>query len=388
MIINILNVEKGIVMKTGPPGTGKTKIIIGLIQAYKILQTDCRILVCASSNGAVDEIACKFIDEFTFDNGVEMKKLKVLRFGGKQISNKTGITDLSEPDVEVTLKVEPISFDYKLQMKLKKLGFDEDPIEKINFKREKLKRLRNPGGKILDKETSRAIKKTQRKFNDLKEKRIEYLRAKKRCKDEILSKTKIMFCTSNAAGSKIFMENDLYFDYLIIDEACQASEPSTLIPFQYNTKTAVLIGDKNQLPATIFAEISRHNGYNTSLFERLSVCNPEILTTQYRMHPDISQYISSQFYKRRLINADSVLTRKNPDLFLINGVLYTNLKTSKEIQNSNNSGFRNEKETEFIVNYCKEIDITSIDYSIGIIAPYKHQVDHLKAEFDSLWGAK
>jgi len=33
------------------------------------------------------------------------------------------------------------------------------------------------------------------------------------------------------------------FDYLVIDEACQCIESSTLIPFELNPKRVILVGD-------------------------------------------------------------------------------------------------------------------------------------------------
>jgi len=40
------------------------------------------------------------------------------------------------------------------------------------------------------------------------------------------------------------------FDYLIVDEACQCIEQSTLIPFALDPKRIILVGDQKQLPAT------------------------------------------------------------------------------------------------------------------------------------------
>jgi superfamily I DNA and/or RNA helicase len=59
------------------------------------------------------------------------------------------------------------------------------------------------------------------------------------------------------------------YDYLLIDEACQAVELSTLIPFGLNPKRVIMVGDEQQLPATTFAENSSKTKYDRSLFERL-----------------------------------------------------------------------------------------------------------------------
>jgi superfamily I DNA and/or RNA helicase len=59
------------------------------------------------------------------------------------------------------------------------------------------------------------------------------------------------------------------FDYLIVDEACQCIEPSTLIPFELAPKRVILVGDQNQLPATTFSDNSEKTHFSRSLFERL-----------------------------------------------------------------------------------------------------------------------
>mmetsp|Transcript_1814 Transcript_1814/g.2603 ORF Transcript_1814/g.2603 Transcript_1814/m.2603 type:complete len:85 (+) Transcript_1814:2703-2957(+) len=58
-------------------------------------------------------------------------------------------------------------------------------------------------------------------------------------------------------------------DYLIIDEACQAIEPSCLIPFNLEPKRVILVGDQNQLPATTYSDNAMETNFARSLFERL-----------------------------------------------------------------------------------------------------------------------
>ena len=41
---------------------------------------------------------------------------------------------------------------------------------------------------------------------------------------------------------KLDIAKDL-IDYLIIDEACQCIEPSTLIPFELGPKRVIMVGD-------------------------------------------------------------------------------------------------------------------------------------------------
>ncbi|CAM9773434.1 unnamed protein product, partial [Phaeothamnion confervicola] len=82
---------------------------------------------------------------------------------------------------------------------------------------------------------------------------------------------------------------ELYFDALIVDEAAQAVEPSVLIPFKHNPHCVVLVGDHKQLPATVFSNDVAAAEYGRSLFQRLSSGGHPVvmLDTQYRMHPEV-----------------------------------------------------------------------------------------------------
>lgn len=46
-----------------------------------------------------------------------------------------------------------------------------------------------------------------------------------------------------------------YFDVCIIDEATQCTEPWTLMPLKFGINTLVLVGDTQQLPATVLSKV-------------------------------------------------------------------------------------------------------------------------------------
>ncbi|CAN0050191.1 unnamed protein product, partial [Choristocarpus tenellus] len=58
------------------------------------------------------------------------------------------------------------------------------------------------------------------------------------------------------------------------------------------SRHCVLVGDPNQLPATVFSQGGRLTQYDRSLFQRLEACSHPVhmLDTQYRMHPIISSF--------------------------------------------------------------------------------------------------
>ena len=99
----------------------------------------------------------------------------------------------------------------------------------------------------------------------------------------------------------------------VMDEASQCVEPEALIPFKLGFKKLVMVGDHEQLQATVTSNRARQKQFQQSLFGRLhsfltlgqdketvdkSAGNTPPMTatrspilrleTQYRMHPDIS----------------------------------------------------------------------------------------------------
>ena len=65
-----------------------------------------------------------------------------------------------------------------------------------------------------------------------------------------------------------------------------------------------LIGDPVQLPATVISKRAVSFNYDVSLFKRLQTAGypVHVLDTQYRMHPAISAFPSSEFYFGNLKN--------------------------------------------------------------------------------------
>ena len=47
---------------------------------------------------------------------------------------------------------------------------------------------------------------------------------------------------------------------MLFDEAAQASELATLIPLQYGAKRVILVGDPQQLPATVVSLEAKRRG--------------------------------------------------------------------------------------------------------------------------------
>ncbi len=90
------------------------------------------------------------------------------------------------------------------------------------------------------------------------------------------------------------------FYNVVIDECAQGTEPTCYVPLSISRDVhhIVLVGDHQQLPATVVSQQAAMSGLNISLFERLTRLGlPTIvLEMQYRMHASISAFPNSEFY--------------------------------------------------------------------------------------------
>ena len=85
-------------------------------------------------------------------------------------------------------------------------------------------------------------------------------------KKKILKDSQLVFTTLSSSGSSILQNSEMVFDTVVIDEAGQAVQISSLIPLMYGCKRLILIGDPKQLPATVFSPICLQHHYDQSLF--------------------------------------------------------------------------------------------------------------------------
>ena len=96
-----------------------------------------------------------------------------------------------------------------------------------------------------------------------------------------------------------------------MDEASQCVEPEALIPLKLGFTKLVMVGDPEQLPATVSSLKAKEMNFDVSLFTRLFKYfegnNPDSiqrLMVQYRMHSDIVAWPNQYFYGGKLRSGD------------------------------------------------------------------------------------
>lgn len=131
-------------------------------------------------------------------------------------------------------------------------------------------------------------------------------------RNSLLDESQIVLTTTSSAAlntlESFVQDTGRPFDICIIDEAAQAVEPSTLIPLRYGAAQVVLVGDPQQLPATVISRHAARAGYDRSMFARMAEAGHPVhmLRVQYRCHPMISAFPSHYFYGGRLIDGENV----------------------------------------------------------------------------------
>ena len=138
--------------------------------------------------------------------------------------------------------------------------------------------------------------------------------------NHVLNSVHMVMTTLGTAGNRVFETADK-FEVVVVDEAAQSVEPATLSALNLGSRHAVLVGDPQQLPATIFNVSGRHTKYDRSLFQRLEEAGQAVhmLNEQYRMHPKISHFPRHIFYGGNLLDGPNVQSPEygNPLLRLV-----------------------------------------------------------------------
>mmetsp|Transcript_12749 Transcript_12749/g.46633 ORF Transcript_12749/g.46633 Transcript_12749/m.46633 type:complete len:878 (+) Transcript_12749:157-2790(+) len=211
----------------------------------------------------------------------------------------------------------------------------------------------------------------------------------------VMEEAMIIFSTLSYSGSTVFGKLKNHFDVVIIDEAAQAVESSVLVPLCHGCTQVFLVGDPKQLPATILSNTAAEAGYNRSMFQRFQEAGYPVhmLRTQYRMHPKICTFPSSEFYDGKLESDEGVVSETSRvwhEHASFGPFALYNICDSKESR-SGASSWSNLAEAKFLLNLYLQLssaypqDVKS--NTVGIISPYQGQVDLLKKLFKERLGS-
>ena len=361
---------KDVAIVHGPPGTGKTTTLVEAIN--ETLMRETQVLVCAQSNMAVDWISEKLVD----------RGVNVLRIG-----NPTRVND------------KMLGFTYERR-------FESHPdYPQLWAIRKAIRELR--------KNRKKGSENYHQKMDRLKSRAAEI---EIRINSELFGEARVIACT--LVGSAHRLLEGIKFGTLFIDEAAQALEAACWIPMKRASRV-ILAGDHCQLPPTVKSIAALRAGLGKTLMERIAENKPEVVTLlkiQYRMNDEIMRFSSDWFYGGKVESAPqikyrSVLDYDHPITWIdtsneenqitIEGedAPEDSASTSSSISAANQNsdlnfkeqfvgesfGRINKAEAELtlltLAEYFTKIGkqrVLSESIDVGIISPYRAQVQYLK----------
>lgn len=351
----------------GPPGTGKTTTLVELIK--QITHCGQRVLAVAPSNLAVDNLFEKLL-------AVGEKAIRV----GHPARVRE---ELRAYTLDALVEDHP---DYKLAKKLNREAF---ALREKTFKYTRAKP--EPGERRAQREEAKRMLADARQIED----QVEI---------SLLNSAHVV-CATLTGLDREMMKNE-HFDWCVMDEASQCTEAAALAPLQIADRL-VLAGDHCQLPPTILSAQASTEGFNVSLLERLiGILGNQAsarLSTQYRMHRQIMEFSSKEFYDDSLQAHESVAEHLLKDL---SGIEINELSSCPidfidtagasydECTEPDGDSRYNPQEADLVVKKVRALMETGLAASeIAVISPYSAQVrllhDKLKQpelEIDSVDG--
>lgn len=428
----------------GPPGTGKTHTVVGILNLWHLVQFERyykrilahfrnsepetmkkteltttrtsmkpRILVCAPSNAAVDELVERILIQGFRDSSGHTYKPNIIRIGAEDV-NYSDDTRLVVLDTLVSgyRSLKRTEWEISLESNKKKLQLLENEIVELHRKlRADEASIEVFGGELISKMEKLEKAETEIRRLLLVENLIERKGSNERIVQEdleldFLEHAEMVFTTLSSSGKKVLSKVRRGFATVLIDEAAQASEVAALQPLVYGCQQCVLVGDPQQLPATIISQKGKQLKMERSLFERLQEGGApvKVLKTQYRMHPWIRRFPSAYFYNDMLMDGRNVLERP-PESFYDHDLLkpYVVFDVPTGIHERQGGGsLQNQVEADLAAALFKELRDHLISKQkralqlgkkpppavrVGVLTPYRSQTKCLTATFLRCLGA-
>lgn len=414
----------GFTLIQGPPGTGKTKTILGMVGAFlsaskvhgvaisipgqrqAVKKDDVKkrkILLCAPSNAAVDEIVLRLKNGILTSKG-EKYVPKIVRMGMSDAIN-INVQDVTldallddmlnrvEDKLKGSNSNDPTELRTKLNVTLKERDVQRALLEKARSENRDTQGIESAIKKLNNLKTHLG-----EQLDDLRDKQSQKARAKdierKRFQTQILADADVICATLSGSGHDLMASIAVDFETVIIDEACQTTELSALIPLKYGCTRCIMVGDPNQLPPTVLSTEAVGFAYNESLFVRMQRNNPNavrLLAIQYRMHSSISRFPSKQFYDGHLLDGPDVdnQTRRSWHASTIFGT-YRFFDVRGREEESNKHSVYNVAEAKAALAIVQRLqeDFFDVDFDgrIGIVTPYKEQHHQIRKLFQREFG--
>jgi ATP-dependent RNA/DNA helicase IGHMBP2 len=170
------------------------------------------------------------------------------------------------------------------------------------------------------------------------------------------------------------------FDYVIHDEAGQATAPSSLAAVMRGRRL-VLAGDPKQLPPTVVSMDAKEAGLDVTLFERVEQLTghgrTRMLETQFRMREPIVAFSNARYYEGRVQTDPAAAAQEG--LPAMPAAAFQHV-TGRENERARNGSISNDFEVEAVADLlgqfapmCRERG-----WTMAVLTPYQAQRESIR----------
>ena len=201
---------------------------------------------------------------------------------------------------------------------------------------------------------------------------------------DFLNEYPIVLSTTFSALS--CLGTDTMYDYVIMDEASQVDVATGALSL-FHAKNAVIVGDSKQLPNVVDSSMKKETEkifqealvkecfrYTHSFLQSVKMqLSPErcvLLKEHYRCHPRIIEFCNKKFYHDEL----AIMTQDDGEDNV--------LKVIMTIEGNHCRGRYNQREIDVILNDILYNE--PVIEGVGIISPYRNQVDAMQKQINNV----
>ncbi|TGM00293.1 AAA domain-containing protein [Leptospira jelokensis] len=335
-------------MVFGPPGTGKTTLLMQAVDQIKKRKES--VLTLCPTN-----FACDYIVEQAIKNGI-----RVIRLG-----NSTKIKD----------DVLPYHLDHLIQTHP-----DQKQIQNWQTELKAIQKKINSWKRNFGKEEREERNQLRREAKFL----LQTIReSESNIRTKLLDASELIVSTFSGFGAEF--KKGRQFDYVFVDEATQSVDPGCYMAF-FSGKKTFFFGDPKQLAVNY--NHPDHESVNSFLEKVIEGDSGEriiFLNKQFRMKPEILGFPNTNYYENKVFTHPDISFLHSPAFTEIFGtdshLLWIDTAGSDSLEGTEGEelSFYNETEVDLIQSFFEKG--LPKDKSV-VISPYRGQVEKLIQKSD------